>query len=325
MKKSDFDFLVNLLHENAGWQFTDEQYFIIDKKMYNFVREKGYASVEELIAELKMGQKAVLWQVVEALAMSDTSFYRDYKVFKAFEETILPHIRELNRGSKKLRIWSLGCASGQEAYSIAIAVKNKLLGISDWDISIIGTDISSVAISKAQKGIYSQFEVQMGLNARMIIDNFHLEKDQWLVNDDIMSLVEFRRYNLLEDLTFSENFDIIFCRNVLHFFDKETQPKLLNKISSRQTDGGFLYLGTEDRPLGLDSFYDPVEGMKCLYQAKLIPEHQRRSAAEQAEKNIPADAVTAAGQTPPEENMPSFVRPAGLSYKRPVMADVLKK
>ena len=101
MRKSDYHYLLGLLKDNAGWDFDDDEYFIIDKKMYNFVREKGYASVEELIAELKMGQKALLWQVVEALALSETSFYRDYKVFKNFEDTILPHIRELNRGAKK--------------------------------------------------------------------------------------------------------------------------------------------------------------------------------------------------------------------------------
>lgn len=100
MRKSDYHYLLGLLKDNAGWDFDDDEYFIIDKKMYNFVREKGYASVEELIAELKMGQKALLWQVVEALALSETSFYRDYKVFKNFEDTILPHIRELNRGAK---------------------------------------------------------------------------------------------------------------------------------------------------------------------------------------------------------------------------------
>lgn len=82
MRKSDYHYLLGLLKENAGWDFDDDEYFIIDKKMYNFVREKGYASVEELIAELKMGQKALLWQVVEALALSETSFYRDYNVFK---------------------------------------------------------------------------------------------------------------------------------------------------------------------------------------------------------------------------------------------------
>ena len=173
MRKRDYHYLLGLLKENAGWDFNDDEYFILDKKMYNFVREKGYASVEELIAELKMGQKALLWQVIEALTLSETSFYRDYKVFKGFEDTILPHIRELNRGAKKLRIWSLGCSSGQETYSIAMSVKSRLFAASDWDVKIIGTDISTASVSKAQKGLYTQFEVQMGLNARMIINNFH--------------------------------------------------------------------------------------------------------------------------------------------------------
>lgn len=312
MKKSDYHYLVALLKQNAGWNFGEEEYFIIDKKMYNFVREKGYATVEELIAELKMGQKALLWQVVEALALSETSFYRDYKVFKNFEETILPHIRELNRGAKKLRIWSLGCSSGQETYSIAMAVKNKLLNVQDWDINIIGTDLSTVSITKAQKGSYNQFEVQMGLNARMIIDNFHLERDLWMINDDIMKMIEFRRYNLIEDLTFSERFDIIFCRNVLLFFDAQTQRKLVEKIYSRQAEGGFLYLGYNENISGLEDFYEPVEGLKCLYQAKILP---NKSVPKAPEEN----AVTKG------EAMPSFVRPENLSYRRPVLADKLKK
>lgn len=312
MKKSDYDYLLSILKQNAGWNFGEEEYFIIDKKMYNFVREKGYASVEELIAELKIGQKALLWQVVEALALSETYFYRDYKVFKNFEETILPHIRELNRGAKKLRIWSLGCSSGQETYSVAIAVKNKLLSISDWDINIIGTDLSTVSVSKAQKGIYSQFEVQMGLNAQMIIDNFHREQEDWAVNDDIMSMVEFRRYNLLEDLTFSDKFDIIFCRNVLHFFEKNMQRQLLEKIYSRQAEGGFLYLGYNENIYGLDDFYEPVEGLKCLYQARVLPAQHAKPVFEDDVSSVV------------NENMPTFVRPLNLSYRRPVLSETLK-
>lgn len=312
MKKSDFNYLIGLLKQNAGWDFGEEEYFIIDKKMYNFVREKGYASVEELIAELKMGQKALLWQVVEALALSETSFYRDYKVFKNFEETILPHIRELNRGAKKLRIWSLGCSSGQETYSIAMAVKNKLLNVQDWDINIIGTDLSSASIAKAQKGSYTQFEVQMGLNARMIIDNFHQERDAWMVDDDIMKMVEFRRYNLIDDLAFSDRFDIIFCRNVLHFFEAKTQQRLVEKIYSRQAEGGFLYLGYNENIFGLEDFYEPVEGLNCLYQAKVLPN--------KAAKTVPSDKAAAK-----EDAMPSFVRPENLSYRRPVLSETLKK
>lgn len=314
MRKSDFDYLIGLLRQNAGWEFGEEEYFIIDKKMYNFVCEKGYASVEELIAELKIGQKALLWQVVEALALSETYFYRDYRVFKNFEETILPHIRELNRGAKKLRIWSLGCSSGQETYSIAMAVKNKLLGVGDWDINIIGTDLSTVSITKAQKGAYSQFEIQRGLNARMIIDNFHQERDTWVINDDIMHMVEFRRYNLIDDLAFSEKFDIVFCRNVLHFFGPKLQRELLEKIYSRQAEGGFLYLGYHENIFGLEDFYEPVKGLNCLFQAKLL--------ANKTEK--PVDEIIKS-ESPKEENMPSFVRPTNLSYRRPVIAETLKK
>ena len=105
MKKSDFEYVLSLLRQYAGWDLSNDKYFIIDKKLYNFICEKGYASVEDLIAELKIGQKAMLWQVVEALTLSDTYFYRDYPVFKAFENYLLPQLREINRSSKKLRIY----------------------------------------------------------------------------------------------------------------------------------------------------------------------------------------------------------------------------
>ena len=177
MKKDDFEYVLSLLKKYAGWELGEDKYFILDRKIYNFVREKNYSSVEDLIAELRLGQKTLLWQVIEALTLSDTCFYRDYKVFCGFENRILPYLRESNRGSRKIRIWSLGCSSGQETYSIAMSVKSRLFAASDWDVKIIGTDISTASVSKAQKGLYTQFEVQMGLNARMIINNFHQEKD----------------------------------------------------------------------------------------------------------------------------------------------------
>lgn len=312
MRKEDFQYLLTLLKENGGWEFSEDKYFVVDKKMYNFVREKGYASVEELIGDLKLGQKALVWQVVEALAMSDTSFYRDYKVFSGFENYILPQIREVNRGSKKFRIWSLGCSTGQETFSIAFAIKKKLLNVSDWDINIIGTDISTASIQKAQKGTYSQFEVQVGLNARMIIDNFYQDKGMWQVNNEIMSMVEFRRYNLLDDLTFSDKFDIIFCRNVLRFFDSTTQRDLIEKIYNRQIEGGFLYLGIDEKVAGLEDFYTKVNGLPCLYQSKV-------NLSEQSKQPIIEN------ETLPKGEMPSFKRPTDLAYKHPIVSDVLKK
>ncbi len=309
MKKSDFEYILSLLRQYAGWDLSNDKYFIIDKKLYNFICEKGYASVEELIGELKLGQKALLWQVVEALTFSDTYFYRDYQVFKGFESYLLPQLREINRSSKRLRIWSLGCSSGQETYSIAMAIKHNLKGISDWKIDIIGTDISNYAITKAQKGVYSQFDVQMGLNMRQILENFHQENGQWVINNDIASMVEFRRYNLLDELTHSECYNVIFCRYVLQYFAPDVQQKLIAKIYSRQVEGGFLYLGMSDKVEGLEQFYEPVGGMSCLFQAKQgieIP-------------NLEIEKVTPSAETltKDEDDMPSFVRPKNLAYRAP--------
>ena len=302
MKKDDFEYLLELLKQYAGWELGEDKFFILDRKIYNFVREKDYPSVEDLIADLHQGQKNLLWQVIEALALSDTCFYRDYKVFSAFEGRILPYLREANRGSHRLRVWSLGCSSGQETYSIAISIKNRMFAISDWDIKLIGTDISTTSISKAQKGQYNQFEVQMGLNARTIIDNFHQEGEQWIINSEIKNMIEFRRYNLLDKVTFTEPFDVIFCRNVLRFFSKDKQAEALAMLYNNQIPGGFLYVGMGEELYGLERYYDKVKGMKCLYQAKIAAETTKPQSQEikkPEEINAP--------------KMPKFVRPDNLT------------
>ena len=309
MKKSDFEYVLSFLRQHAGWDLSNDKYFIVDKKLYSFICEKGYPSVEELIAELKLGQKALLWQVIEALTLSYTYFYRDYPVFRGFETYMLPQLREINRSSKKLRIWSLGCSTGQETYSIAMALKQYLKGINDWKIDIIGTDISNYAISKAQKGAYNQFDVQMGLNMRQILENFHQENGQWVVNDDIASMVEFRRYNLLDELTHSDLYDVIFCRYVLQYFAPDVQEKLIAKIYSRQVSGGFLYLGMNAKIEGLERFYEPVGGMDCLFQAKPNVEIPNL----EIEKVMPPTDTLERD----EDDIPSFVRPNNLSYAAP--------
>ena len=303
MKKDDFEYLLGLLKQYVGWELGEDKFFILDRKIYNFVREKDYPSVEELIADLHQGQKTLLWQVIEALVLSDTCFYRDYKVFNTFESRILPHLREANRGSRRLRVWSPGCSSGQETYSIAISIKNRMFAISDWDIKIIGTDISTPSIGKAQKGLYNQFEVQMGLNARTIIDNFHQEGDQWQINKEIKNMIEFRRYNLLDDVTFTEPFDVIFCRNVLRFFSKENQEKVIDMLYKNQVPGGFLYLGMGEEVSGLSDYYNQVKGIKCLYQSKTSVATQATSKMQLKEKPSEVDAP----------QMPKFVRPENLT------------
>ena len=294
MKRNDFEYLIKLLKQNAGWDFDDGKYFIVDKKMYNLVRERGYTNVEDLIADLKSGNKTLLWQAVESLAMSDTSFYRDYDVFKNFEAMILPYVKDTNRSTKRFRIWSLGCSSGQEAYSVAMAIRDKGSLFEGWKIEIVGTDISTNSVAKAQKGIYSQFEIQMGLNAKSIIDNFSsIEGGMWQAKKELMNMVEFRRYNVLEELAFAERFDVIFCRNVLRFFDKEAQRRIIEKIYNHQVSSGFLILGVGEKIEGIEDFYEPINGVRCIYKS--------RKAALKNHNPLKDPVKT--------DEMPSFVRP----------------
>ena len=309
MKRQDFEFLVDLLRKNAGWEFDEEQYFVVDKKISNFIREKGYASVEDLITELKGENKPLIAQVVESMAFSDTSFYRDYDIFSRFENSLLPYLKENNRATKKLRFWSLGCSTGQEAYSIAMCIKNKFIGYHDWDIDILGTDISSMAIAKGQRGLYNSFEIQMGLNAKSILEFFTPMRDQWQVNDDLRRMVEFRRYNMLEEITFTSKFEVIFCRNVLRYFAKEYQEIILERISRVQPEGGILYLGKNEKVKAVEEYYDKLEGYNSVYVLKRIVHDTHQINPE----NKTSD-----------DGMPRFVRPVALLNQMPFAADKLK-
>ena len=288
MKKSDFDYVLQLLKKYAGWDLSVDSYFLIDNKIYSFICEKGYASSDELVQELRLGQKAMLWQVIEALTFSDTYFFRDYPVFKSFEQLILPRIREVNRNSKRLRVWSLGCSTGQEAYSIGMSIADNMFATGDWNVRILGTDISTPTIAKAQRGFYSQLEVQMGMNIRRIVKHFHYEAGGWQINEDVANNVKFLRYNLLDSLSNVEPFDIIFCRYVLRYFTPELQRQLIAKIYSYQVPAGFLYLGLHEKISGLEEYYDAVPGMPCLYQAKVAPENKQSVDKKSVNSTAPA-------------------------------------
>lgn len=241
MNKNDFDYLVGILEKNAGWHFTEDDFFVIDKKITNFVREKGYASVEELIDELRLEQRPFINQLVESMAMLETSFFRTHAVFKQLEESILPYLREYNRGVKRLRIWSAGCSTGQETYSLAIAIRRSLLNVRDWDIDIIGTDLSSMAINKAQKGIYNKFEIQMGMNASSIISNFHPEKDNWQINDDLMEWYSFVNITCLTNLSAKISLTLSFAGTFCICSSRTVRLKFCeNYLSIRLLAGCFI-------------------------------------------------------------------------------------
>ena len=298
MRKGDFLTLLNLLKENAGWEFNETQYFIIDKKINNFIREKHYNSVDDLMDDLQNGNKTLISQVVEALTFSDTSFFRNFDVFYQFENSILPKLKEKCRASKKLNIWSLGCSTGQEAYSIAMSIDNNSKMFSDWNINILASDLSSLAISKAQHGAYSNFEIQTGLNAKTILKYFTQSDDEWIISDKIKKMIEFRKYNLLDEAIVKSKFDVIFCRNVLRYFTHELQDLLLKRISEKQPQGGYLYLGKGENILPVEKYYQKIDN-NGTYMAIGSTRPDTSSG------NLSVSSSD-------EDALPSFVKPHGL-------------
>lgn len=298
MRRQDFVFLLDLLKENAGWEFDESQYFVIDKKMSNFIREKNYNTVEDLILELKTGNRPLISQVVEAMAFSETSFFRDFDVFYRFQKVLLPALKEKCRASKKLNIWSLGCSTGQEAYSVGIAINRADKMFADWEINILGSDLSSLAISKAQRGIYNNFEIQMGLNARTILEYFTFHDDQWHIDENIKKMIEFRRYNMLEEAIIKSKFEVVFCRNVLRYFAPEYQEEIIRRISEKQPQGGYLYLGKNENIPAIEKYYYRPEDASGAY----IAIGQTSSISKNNNLAV----------SPAEDTMPSFVRPSSL-------------
>lgn len=302
MLKKDFEFLLELLKENAGWQFSEEQYFIIEKKISGFIRSKNYNSVEDLVNELKFGNRNLINQVVEALTFSDTMFFRDAEVFANFKNIILPQLKDKCRAKKEIDIWSLGCSSGQETYSIAIIFDKCKKDFSGWKINITGSDMSSIAINKAQRGSYNSFEIQTGLNARDILQYFDKNNEQWQAKEFLRKMVDFRRYNMLDDIAGSTKFEVVMCRNVLRYFDDEHQNKILERLCAHQPQGGYLILGKGEKIPAIEKFYKPVENTKDIYIA----------VGQAVEKNNNVDVPSPSSTNNETSQMPSFVKPKAL-------------
>ncbi|MFI3242363.1 MAG: CheR family methyltransferase [Alphaproteobacteria bacterium] len=275
MKKEDYDFLANLVEKRNGWEFFPEYFYVLDKKVSAFVRENGYINVDALMVDIRAGNKLLIERLSEELAYNDTSFFRDYDVFKRFSELVLPNIKEKYSAAKKLSVWSCGCSTGQEVYSVLIALK-KTGFLGEWSVNLIGTDFSSKAVSFASKGFYSYYDVQNGNNIRTIVDNFNQTETGWVIKPEIAQYVEFRKYNLLEIPLFNNKFDIVFCRNTIKYFTMENQSKIIENIHSTQPAGGLFYSGLNEKIHGLEEFYEKVSGFECLYQAKSLNNKKAR-------------------------------------------------
>jgi chemotaxis protein methyltransferase CheR len=218
------------------------------------------------VQKMKGGSADITTQVVEAMTTNETFFFRDKVPFDHFRDSIMPEILQARASRKALRIWCAAASTGQEPYSLAMCLKEMAAALAGWRIEILATDLSQEVLEKSKAGIYSQFEVQRGLPIQMLIKYFKQVGEFWQLNADIRAMVQHRQLNLLHDFSQLGVFDVIFCRNVLIYFDQETKINIFNRLVKTGEPDGFLVLGAAETVVGLTDVFKPYPERRGLYR-----------------------------------------------------------
>ncbi len=266
MTPQDFDYLRKLLRERSGLVLAVEKQYLAESRLLPVARRNGMSTLDELIDKLKSRTTTPLTaQVVEAMTTNETFFFRDKLPFDHFRDTIIPALIAARAREKRIRIWCTAASTGQEPYSLAMALKGAGAALAGFRIEILATDLSSDVLEKAKAGIYSQFEVQRGLPVQLLVKFFEQVGENWQIAPELRGMVQFRPLNLLNDFSVLGNFDVVFCRNVLIYFDQDNKIAVLNRIARQMPDDGFLVLGAAETVIGLTDAFKPLADKRGLY------------------------------------------------------------
>ena len=236
--------VARLLESRTGQELTKGRSWRIGTALAGIFREKGISNIDQLVCMLDAPDHAVLsQQVVEALLNNETYFFRDRAMFDQLASKVLPRIAERKAANKSLSILCAGCSTGQEALSLAMLFRDQSSRWRDWNVSIVGVDVSQSAITAARSAVYSQFEVQRGLSVSQMLTHFTETPVGWEANDALRNMTQFRVHNLLDPLGGSAEYDLILCRNVLLYFDEATRRRVLARLTDRLDPYGWLMLG----------------------------------------------------------------------------------
>ncbi len=266
MTPHDYEYLRRLLKTRSGLVLSAEKHYLVESRLLPVARRNGLFNLTGLVARLRAPDAERLTiEVVEAMTTNESFFFRDKVPFEHFPDTIIPALMSLRSASRRIRIWCAAAATGQEPYSLAIALKEMGKELRGWRIEIIATDLSTEVLEKARSGIYSQFEVQRGLPALMLIKYFSQVGETWQIAPEIRGMVKFMPLNLLNDFSHLGRFDLVLCRNVLIYFDQVTKISVLERIASIAEPDGFLVLGGAETVVGLTDRFKPIPDKRGVY------------------------------------------------------------
>ncbi|MBV8978475.1 MAG: protein-glutamate O-methyltransferase CheR [Alphaproteobacteria bacterium] len=265
MRTEDVAYLAQMLRRRCGILLTQSKPKFIEGRLAPVMRRFGFKDVSALVAELRHGRDALGRAVSEALTTNESSFFRDPDVFAAFRDSVLPALLTRRQSVKRLRIWSAACAAGQEVYSIAMILDDLKLSSRGWSVDLIASDLSADMIARAEQGVYSHFEVQRGIPPDRFVAHFLEEGAHCRVSERLRRMVTFRTFNLLDSFGWLEDVDIVFCRNVLMYFEPRAKAAVLDKLAEVMLPDGYLVLGRVETTKGLSDCFRPLPDMPGFY------------------------------------------------------------
>jgi chemotaxis protein methyltransferase CheR len=263
---TDYDYLRKLLRDHSGLDLSADKQYLIDSRLLPVCRKCGLSGISELVQKVKGGSASITTQVVEAMMTNETFFFRDRVPFDHLRNSIMPELLRARAVRKRIRIWCAAGSTGQEPYSLAMCLKEMSAALAGWRVDILATDLSLEVIEKSKAGLYSQFEVQRGLPIQMLVKYFKQTGEFWQISPEIRAMVQHRQINLLHDFSQLGVFDIIFCRNVLIYFDQDTKIKIFGRLAKQMESDGFLALGAAETVVGLTDVFKPHPERRGLYR-----------------------------------------------------------
>jgi chemotaxis protein methyltransferase CheR len=256
----DFDYISKLVMDDSAISLPTGKEYLAESRLAPVARKEGFTSIEQLIAHLRpLPRNPLHRKVVEAMTTNETSFFRDIHPFETLRTRVLPELLARGRGRTPLQIWSAAASTGQEAYSIAMVLREDFPELVAADTRILATDINTAVLERVREGLYSQLEVSRGLPAPQMLRHFDKVGMEWRARPDLRRMIDSQQMNLATTWPAIPTMDVVFMRNVLIYFDTDVKKAILGRIRKVLARGGYLFLGGAETTIGVDDSFERVQ------------------------------------------------------------------
>jgi chemotaxis protein methyltransferase CheR len=264
----NYRFLQEHIRARVGIVLQDDKHYLLETRLAPIVTKLGLSSVNDLCSLLRTRlDTEISLQVAEAMTTNETYFFREPAHYEAIRAVLLPRLKEERRDTKILRFWSAASSTGQEAYSLAMLLLEQ--DLPGWNIQILGTDFSAQVVERASSGLYQQVEVNRGLPTAQLVKHFRRSGVDWQLSESVRRMVRFETIDLRKSMRTLGPFDLVFCRNVMIYFDDETKKNILRELHSTLFRGGWLLLGGAETAFGLEDLFErQAVGSAAIYVAR---------------------------------------------------------